>query len=122
MPLLVRAFPLVSPVEGLKRFAEELSSRSAETDAFYRKYGVTHESWHVQKTPSGSWVIGVARIENPSEAGARYAASSDKFDEWFKNRVLELTGIDLNNTPLGPATEQVFAWSDGSIARSNLCE
>ena len=122
MPLLVRAFPLVSPVAGLRRFAEELMSQSAETDAFYRKYGVTHESWHVQTTPSGPWVIGVAKIENPSEAGSRYAASSDAFDEWFKNRVLELTGIDLNSTPLGPPTEQVFAWSDNSIARSNLCE
>jgi hypothetical protein len=122
MPLLVRAFPLLTSVEGIKQFAEELTSRSSETDAFYRKYGVTHESWHVQQTPNGPWVIGVAKIEDPSEAGARYAASSDDFDAWFKGRVFQLSGVDLNNAPLGPPTQQVFAWSDKSVAQSNLCE
>jgi hypothetical protein len=122
MPLLVRAFPLLTPVEALKKFAQELTSRGSETEAFYRKYGVTHESWHVQETPNGPWVIGVAKIENPTEAGARYAASSDEFDGWFKSQVLRLSGVDLNKAPLGPPTTQVFAWSDESVSRSNLCE
>jgi hypothetical protein len=122
MPLLVRAFPLITPVEALSQFAQELTARGSETDAFYRKYGVTHESWHVQETPNGPWVIGVAKIENPSEAGVRYAASSEEFDGWFKSQVLRLTGIDLNSAPLGPPTTQVFAWADKSVDQSNLCE
>ena len=122
MPLLVRAFPLLGPVENLRQFAAELTSRSSETDAFYRKYGISHESWHVQETPNGPWVIGVAKIENPTEAGARYGASSDEFDAWFKGRVLQLSGVNLNNAPLGPPTQQVFAWSDRSVPKSNLCE
>jgi hypothetical protein len=61
-------------------------------------------------------------IEHPIEAGARYAASSDEFAAWFKRRVLELSGVDLNNAPLGPPTRQVFAWSDPAVSRSNLCE
>jgi hypothetical protein len=122
MPLLVRAFPLQTSVANLKEFAQELTSRSVETDAFYRKYGVTHESWHVQETPNGPWVIGVAKLENPSEAGARYAASAEEFDAWFKGRVLQLSGVDLNKAPLGPPTTQVFAWSDRAVPQSNLCE
>lgn len=121
MPLLVRAFPLISPVEALRQFAQELTARAAETDAFYRKYGVTHESWHVQETPNGPWAIGVTKIEDPTEAGARYAASSDEFDGWFKNQVLRLSGIDLNSAPLGPPATQVFAWADQAVDRSNLC-
>ena len=122
MPLLVRAFPLRTSVENLQQFAQELTQRSPQTDAFYRRYGITHESWHLQETPGGAWVIGIAKIEQPAEAGARYAASSDEFDAWFKRRVLELSGVDLNNAPLGPPTRQVFAWSDPEVSRSNLCE
>jgi hypothetical protein len=122
MPLLVRAFPLITPVEALSQFAHDLTARGAETDAFYRKYGVTHESWHVQETPNGTWVIGVAKIENPTEAGERYAVSSAEFDSWFKSQVLRLSGIDLNSAPLGPPTTQVYAWSDKSVSQSNLCE
>lgn len=122
MPLLVRAFPLRAPVEKLQQFVAELTSRGSQTDAFYRKYGVTHESWHVQHTPDGPWVISVAKIESPAEAGPTFAACSDEFDGWFKGQVFQLSGVDLNNAPLGPPTEQVFAWSDPSVSQSNLCE
>ena len=122
MPLLVRAFPLKAPVADLKQFAQELAAKRPETDAFYRKYGVTHESWHVQETPTGPWVIGVAKLADPTEAGPRYAASTEDFDAWFKDRVLRLSGIDLNRSPLGPQTTQVFEWSDKAVPRSNLCE
>lgn len=120
MPLLVRAFPLKGPVDELKQFASEVAARGAETDAFYRKYGVTHESWHVQETPHGAWVIGVAKIADPTEAGPRYAASTEAFDAWFKQRVLHLSGIDLNTAPLGPPTTQIFSWSDAGVPKSDL--
>lgn len=122
MPMLVRAFPLRTSVEKLKEFAQELDTRSSQTDAFYRKYGITHESWHIQETPTGPWVIGIAKIQNPSEAGPRFAQSSDEFDAWFKGRVHQLSGVDLDNAPLGPPTTQVFAWSDKTVPQSNLCE
>ncbi len=121
MPLVVRAFPLSSSFDDLKKFGAELIARGAETDAFFRKYGVTHESWHVQETPNGRWVIAIDKLADPEEAAKRYGASSEPFDAWFKGRVLGLTGIDLNTTPLGPPTAEVFVWSDEAVPRSNLC-
>lgn len=119
MPLLVRTFPLTSSVDEIKQFAKELAERQTETDAFYRKFGVTHESWHVQQTGDNWWIIGVTQLANPADAGPRYAASTEKFDTWFKSRVHGISGIDLNEQPLGLPTDRVFAWSDG--AENDLC-
>jgi hypothetical protein len=34
-----------------------------------------------------------------------FAASQDEFDQWFKQRVRESTGADLNAPPAGPMSE-----------------
>ena len=60
MSLVVRAFPLRKPVSDLKAFASALSGdRAHDAEQFYRQYGVAHESWHVQQTDRGPWVIAV---------------------------------------------------------------
>jgi hypothetical protein len=113
MPLVVRAFPLRGSSSQLEAFAAALrGERAVEAAQFYRHYGITHESWHLQDTPQGPWVIAVSQIENPADAGARYAEATASFHAWFKNQVLSLTGIDPNTTPLGPPTHEVFSWSD----------
>jgi hypothetical protein len=121
MPLVIRAFPLRRPVAELQSFAATLSkARSADADRFYKQYGVSHESWHLQDTPAGPWVIGVTMVDNPQEAAPRYAQASEEFDSWFKSQVLHLTGVDVGQQPLGPPTQQIFAWSDKARINSNL--
>jgi hypothetical protein len=113
MPIVVRAFPLCRPVDELRAFASALSAeRSADTDQFYRRYGISHESWHLQETTNGPWVIGVTMVDKPQEVAPKYAQSSEAFELWFKSQVLQLSGIDPSASPLGPPTVQVFAWSD----------
>ena len=112
MQNVVRAFPLRASREALEAFAAQLKGRRAgEASSFYRRYGVVDESWHVQETPIGPWVIAVTVIADAAEAAPRYAQSTEEFEAWFKAEVLALTGIDPNVTPLGPPTTQVFRWS-----------
>ncbi|MEO8132460.1 MAG: hypothetical protein ABI831_00560 [Betaproteobacteria bacterium] len=122
MPL-VRAFPLVRPREEFDAFVKALSAeRSGETARFYKHYGITHESVHLQETAPGAfWVIAVTKIDQPEEAAARYADASEDFHMWFKNQVLHLSGIDPTKQPLGPPTTRLFSWSDDSREGSNLC-
>jgi len=97
MPLVVRAFPLRGSRTQLNAFAAALrGERASEAAQFYRHYGLTFESWHLQDTPQGPWVIAVSQIENPEEAGARYAQATADFHTWFKAQVLSLTGVDPN--------------------------
>ena len=123
MPLVVRAFPLIRPRAELDAFIAALKNeRKADTAQFYRHYGITHESVHVQELGSGTaWVIAVTKIENPEEAAARYANASEEFHVWFKDQILHLSGIDPTREPLGPPTTNVFAWSDDRREGSNLC-
>jgi hypothetical protein len=83
---------------------------AAEAAVFYYRMGVAHESWHLQETPLGPWVIGVTEVdERPIEAVAQeYASSQLPFDRWFKDQVKLITGIDPDERPLGPPTEMLF--------------
>ncbi len=120
MSLIVRAFPLRAHPRDLEAFATALRERKAEADAFYRQYGVSHESWHVQETPEGNWVIAVTAVDDAAQAAVRYAGSSAAFDSWFKKQVLALTGIDVCVQPLGPPTTQVFVWEDDGRSHGEL--
>ena len=113
MPRVVRAFPLRSSRSELESFAAQLNGQRASAAAqFFRHYGVRSESWHLQETPSGPWVIAVTELDNPAEAAPRFAEAIAEFDVWFKAQVKAVTGVDLNTTPLGPPTTEVFGWSD----------
>ena len=112
MQLLVRAFPVLPGREQqMRAFADVVrTSRAAEAADFYRRMGVARESWHLQQTPHGSWVVAVTQIpDKPIEqAGQDYAASPHVFDTWFKQQVVALTGINPETSPLGPATVCIF--------------
>jgi len=112
MQLLVRAFPVLAGKEmQLRQFAHDIqTTRSAEVADFFRRLGVARESWHLQETPHGSWVIAVTQIpDRPIEvAGQDYAASRGDFDRWFKEQVMLISGVNPETTPLGPPTQCIF--------------
>lgn len=115
MPFLVRAFPLIRPVEEARRFLADLAGpRRADTDQFYARYGVAHESVYLQDTAKGTIIIVVTLIKDAPEAGKRYGAAAEAFDAWFKGEVFRLTGVNPNEDPLGPPTTELFTWSSAS--------
>lgn len=55
------------------------------------------------------YAIAVVSMRGDVEANMkRFAESQEPFTAWFKQRVIDLTGVDPNETPLGPPSEQVF--------------
>ena len=120
MSIVLRAFPIRAK-DQLQSFVNSLNGeRKDEADSFYRSYDVSHESWHIQDTPAGPWVICLTIIANPTEAAARYATSNGDFESWFKSQAMQVTGINLNAEPLGPPTERIFAWSNPDDPNSAL--
>jgi hypothetical protein len=112
MQLVVRAFPVLPGREGeLRALADELrTTRAGEASEFFRRMGAARESWHLQQTPQGPWLIAVTQIpERPvQQVGREYAESSQPFDSWLKRQVGIITGVDPDATPLGPPTECIF--------------
>ena len=113
MPLVVRAFPVTGGKNEVMKFVEELQQeRASEVDAFYRRFGVSREAWFWQETPHGALLIAFTEAADLTEAPEAYARADEAFESWFKREALRLTGIDLNQTPLGPPSEKVFDWAD----------
>ena len=104
--LSARIYPVKSR-EDLLRFAEELRLRAAKTRAFYEGFNVPREVWYLQETEFGPVVIGVTAMGSPERA-TEYAATDEPFAVWFKQRVIDVTGVDPNETPLGPPSDLVF--------------
>ena len=104
--LVVRAYPLRDRPE-LEKFIGELRSKPKETRAFYDRHSA-EEAWFLQNTEDGPIVIAVLAVDDPERAAKSSGASNDPFDVWFKQRVIEVSGVDPNKTPLGPPSEQIF--------------
>ncbi|HVG25438.1 MAG TPA: hypothetical protein VND45_14880 [Thermoanaerobaculia bacterium] len=116
MTLIVRALPVPGGRAAIDSFAGELRARGEETHRFYSGFGVRREALFLQETKSGPYVIGITDVEDPVPPKAdEYAKTDDAFAQWFQSRVLQLTGVDLREQPLGPATEQVYDSTRGAF-------
>ncbi|MEK6373788.1 MAG: hypothetical protein AABO58_13960 [Acidobacteriota bacterium] len=107
MALVVRAYPVRSR-EAVGRFIGELQSRAEETRNFYRSFNVKREMWFFQQTEHGPIIIGVTELNDVAKNAEAYKESDDPFAAWFKSRVVEVSGVDPNETPLGPPSQMVF--------------
>jgi hypothetical protein len=102
MPFVVRAFPVLADrEEDLREFARQMAGeRAADGAEFYRRFGVAHESWHLQRADAGPLVIVVTEVGDVDATASAYAASQLPFDRWFKDQVLHLTGVSPDRDPL----------------------
>src|SRR5215208_6920346 len=99
---------LEDKTEDARAFFEEVETqRKSDYAASEQRINISKESWHLQHSPQGDLLL--AYIESPDFASAleSFSGSRDEFDEWFKQRLVEVTGVDLNNPPPGPLSEQL---------------
>lgn len=90
-------------------FANSLmNERKADLDA--AQTTVTKESWFMQETPMGDFLIVYYHSPDPERVHAALAVSQEPFDIWFREQILDLTGIDIS-TPLPGLPKQILAWS-----------
>lgn len=107
MALVVRAYPVRSR-EAVGRFIGELQSRAEETRNFYRCFNIKREMWFFQQTEHGPIIINVTELNDVAKNAEAYKESDEPFAAWFKQRVVEVSGVDPNATPLGPPSQMVF--------------
>jgi hypothetical protein len=120
MPTVVRAFPVIQGKDEMMKFIAELTQRRAsEVDAFYQRLGVSREEVFWQETPHGPLIIVFTEAADLTEAPELYARAHEPFESWFKGELLRLTGVDLNQTPLGPPSEKIFDWAKVGKKESN---
>ena len=101
------ALPILpGKTEAARAFLRELDGpRKPQWDDCARLMRVAKETWAIQQTPQGDFIVVYMAGENLAETFAQFAASQDEFDVWFKQRVQELTGADMSTPPPGPTSE-----------------
>jgi hypothetical protein len=112
MAVFLGAFPVLEGKDDeARKFAQETLDRIDEFAASERRLGVTKEEWSLQQTPMGSMVV--VRFEGSDVAKAfdGFAQSNEPFDLWFRQRVKEISGVDLGQPMPGPLPEIIFDWS-----------
>ncbi len=111
MAVFLGAFPVLPGKEDeARKFAQETLGRAQEYAASQKKSGITKEEWALQQTPMGSLVVVRFEGDDIEAAFNRLAESTDPFDVWFKERVDEVSGVDLGATPDEPPPEMLLEW------------
>lgn len=88
--------------------ASLMGERNAELD--HAQTTVTKESWFLQETPMGDFLIVYYQAPDPDKVHAALAVSDEPFDVWFRAQVLDITGIDIS-TPMTGLPSQILNWS-----------
>ena len=76
-----------------------------------RRIGIVKEVWYLACTPAGDQLV--AYMESPDFPGAlsMFSQSRDEFDQWFKQRLADATGLDLNTPPWAPLPELLSSYA-----------
>jgi hypothetical protein len=94
-------------VEAVRAFVVELlGPRRAEFERSWRDKGITQETAWLQQTPEGALVLVSMEAEDLPRAFAELAVSDSEFDRWYRQRVLEIYGVDLRR---GAASNELLA-------------
>jgi hypothetical protein len=106
------AFPILAGKEDVGRAfaAETVGARKADFEAQQARAGVTRETWTMQSTPMGSFML-VWFEGDVEKAFGDLATNDSEFTTWFRGQVLDLTGVDLSAPSDDPLPEVLVNWT-----------
>lgn len=89
---------------------ELLGARRQEFEASERRIGVTRECQYLQPSPMGDLLLIWAEGADVMASFASFVQSFEPVDAWWKEQLLDITGIDLNQPPEA-VPEVLLEWS-----------
>ena len=104
-------FPIIQGKEQAARAfaAETVGARKADFAKMQAQSQVTRETWTIQETPMGSFML-VWFEGDVEKAFTELATDSSEFATWSRAQVMELTGVDLTAPPDGPPPDVLLDW------------
>lgn len=97
----MKAYTMCSPivsgkVETWKAFNKELShARKTEFDSMMKRCGISRTRTWLQKTPQGEMAFALHEGSSPDRMMSELAKANDPFCTWFKGKMKECHGIDV---------------------------
>ena len=84
--------------------------RREEYQSSWKQLGITrHAVWH-QQTPDGTVAVVYLEADDIPRAMEAIASSDDSFNQWFRERVQDVHGIDLQSGS-SPAPQQIHDYN-----------
>jgi hypothetical protein len=101
------AFPILPGKDqaGREFAAACVGDRRKGFEAQHARSGLTRETWALQETPMGSFMLVWFEAPDVEKSFTDLATSDDEFTIWFRGQVKDLTGVDLGAPPEGPPPE-----------------
>lgn len=98
-----------------RAFMDELENKRKQDYArSEERIGITREHWFLAQTPSGPHFVAYMESQDFNSSLASFAQSQDEFDMWFKRRLNDSTGLDLNNPPADMAMPEHLSGYEAS--------
>jgi hypothetical protein len=117
---MILTFPIrAGKVEAWRRFCQELSgSRRQPYEDSRQRLGITRERLVLVETAFGATSVTTLEAPDIAQALGQIIASDRSFDIWYRERLVELHGINLAGyerfsqpTPLPQNQEVHFEWT-----------
>ena len=108
---------LVLPVQqgrsdDAREFMRELeSSRKGDYARSEERIGITKEVWFLATASGGDALVAYMETGDFAKALGLFSQSQDEFDMWFKRRMADCTGVDLNDPPAMTLPELLSSYS-----------
>lgn len=99
-------------VDEVRAFAREnMGPRRSGFDEQQKRGGITRATWSIQEMPDGSALV-LVWFESPDSDKSFAELAEDPSDhaDWFRDRVKEISGVDLTEPQEG-GPELVLEWS-----------
>jgi Family of unknown function (DUF6176) len=115
---------LVIPVlqgksDDARAFMRELEeSRKAEYDRSERRIGITKEVWYLAHLNGGDGLVAYIESGDFANALTLFSQSQADFDLWFKRRLADSTGVDLNDPPEMTLPELLSSYAGEAVTAS----
>ena len=100
------AFPVLpGKATHVRAFAADCMTRQGEFAASLERAGVKRELWFL--SPDGTVLYVFLEADNVAAAFAQIATSSDPLDEWQRQQILEISGVDMTQ-PGPPPSDKIL--------------
>ena len=97
--------------EGRELAAACTGERRKGFEAQVARTGLTRETWTLQETPMGSFMLVWFEAPDIEKAFTEVATSSDEFSIWFLGQVKDVTGVDMSAPSESPLPDVLVDWT-----------
>ena len=105
-----RSFPAKNKEAGTS-LAACMGERNKGFNALQARSGVTRETWSLQETSMGSFMLVWFEAPDIEKAFTDLATADDEFSTWFRGQVKDVTGVDLGAPPESPPPDVLVNWT-----------